>query len=513
MNWAISFDQAKMNSGEYFKLDVFLVDQTFDDQGLINKNQTKMQLKPCELENFNENVQKTILALTSNNVSSWLCPLRTDRYFIQGKSSSGRFSYINIEVSACENDSTITCASPEKLDSMFQEANNLINFQFHFINNMININSLSQPMTSFFDDRIYVTINRNLYKEKHYYFTKNTVFTDDNLFQTDYQEEFTTFTYENDQNGMEVDINDNQVFCSIFISSNFISKEYLRSFEKISKFISLIGGVWSIFYTFFDIIARTYNKFRLYVKLANDMFDFSDQNRDFRKKILNFYEKKKKGKTLYTATTAKITESELKNPEKISSLFEEHLNKNGFFKLSKNVKYFFSCLFRKAHEKAMFNLQKFLKKEAFFEINKDLDVVDLLQKLKQIDKLKNLFLNQNQRILFDIPNKVKIALRRTKRRISVEKFQKRLNINSLSIQKQMKKEKIMNENLREMNLYFEAFSEIKDDDKKNQDINEKILKMMDVDLLALFNQIKMPLVSNKSKFLDKFSSKKNPIKE
>jgi len=45
--------------------------------------------------------------------------------------------------------------------------------------------------------------------------------------------------------------------------------------------------------------------------------------------------------------------------------------------------------------------QNNLKKEAFFEINKQLDVVNLLKKLSEIEKLKNLILNEKQMVLFE----------------------------------------------------------------------------------------------------------------
>ena len=56
-----------------------------------------------------------------------------------------------------------------------------------------------------------------------------------------------------------------------------------------------------------------------------------------------------------------------------------------------------------------FGKQRELKAEAFLEINKNLDVVQLIQKLKEIDKFKDLFLTENQRTVFEISKKSKIS--------------------------------------------------------------------------------------------------------
>lgn len=508
MKWAISINPSKMKTKrleQYFKIEIFLISQFLDGNGNILKNETLMNLMPCDINYFNNDIKKNILTLNGNNISTWLCPLREERYFVQGKPSNDYFSYVNIKFSKCENSSKIQCVSNEEIDETFAELNNRMIFQFFFINQMININNLDQPITNFLDDRISLSLNRKQYRERTYYFTKNSVFNDVSILQTDFQEFLTTFTYENNYDDMEFELSDENVYFSIYLRSNFISKQHYRTFEKVGKFISFIGGVWSVFYMFFSFIGRSYNKFRLYVKLANDMFDFSDENKEFRKKIINFYQKKRRDlKTVNFGVNQ--SNHALNSQDQISSLFLGHLHKNHYFKLSKSIKSFFSCLWRKGQQRSMFNLQKYLRKEAFFEINKDLDVAALLQKLHEIDKLKALILNPNQRILFEIRNKKKISLKKstTLRRMSTEKFKKRLL--KLNLEKKEKKQKIVNEDLKEMNVYFEAFSAIQDDNSKmNEIINGKILNFVDSDLISLFKQIKVPVVSNqiiKSKFYE-----------
>ena len=490
MSWLFKFNQDQMNvwgNGSYFTIQVQQVTQSRDIKGDTIKNRTNMRLKPCALEDFNSKVRNDILGLT-RNVSSLMCPISEDFYKIEGKFSSEDFSYLSFKISACVNSSNLTCARQEDIDGIFKAQKNQINFQLYFVNNMINVNNYENPVTTFLDDRIYTTINRKLYKGYNFYFTKNKIFNDDSFLQTNWQESLETFTYDNDYDETEVDIGSDMVYCSMYIRSNFISKYHTRSYDKIWKFVSFVGGVWSIFFMVFSIVGRNYNKLKLFLKIANEIYDFSDDIVESQKNLQIFNKPSiKQQNFLFKSENL----NNIGNHENdFSKMIIHFLNQKTLVKLKLNLKYFFICFLRKPIEKAFLSVQKILKEEAFFEINKRLDVVNLLRKLNEIEKLKTLLLDHNQKILFDIPNKTKITVE--KMNDSTLKFKKRLTRREIT--KERRKSQLINETMLEMKKNYEAYLAIQDESQCKDltlgNFGEKILQMVDKQQLKIFKEMK-----------------------
>lgn len=130
------------------------------------------------------------------------------------------------------------------------------------MNNLININDLKAPGIPYLDDRIYLTIDRKYHKERNYYFMKNRMFTDQSFIGTDYEEEESIMTYENNYDDLIVDVDNGGTellpYCSIYFRSNYISKSHYRTFEKIWKFLSFVGGVWSLLFMVFSFVGSEY---------------------------------------------------------------------------------------------------------------------------------------------------------------------------------------------------------------------------------------------------------------
>ena len=498
MIWAISFNPPALNvwgNGSYFHIDVQQVIQTRDSSGKMIKNRTNMQLRPCNLGDFSQEAQKTLLDITPN-VSTLLCPRMEDRYFLQGKYSSELFSYSSIKVSACQNSSILTCASQEQIDDAFSQG---INFQFYFINNIININDLAQPLTAFLDDRIYVTIDGKKYQEVNYYFTENRIFTDQSFVQDDFQEGNKTFTYENNYDSSSVDLNNGTTYCGMYFRSNFISKYHTRTYDKIWKFISFVGGVWSICHLVFGIMGRSYNRMKLFLRISNELFDFSDEFQTDSKKTQQVLKenkitsKPKQNDPTKLSFSKKMEHNKIENDKRISGIL--NFNNPNRFKLRLGIKEFFVSLIRKKKETDYFQKQKALKSEAFLEINRHLDVVQLIRKMDEIEKLKDLFLNENQKLIFGISQKIKISLKNRKR--ESETFKKRLSY--LGMTKSTRAQNKINDANKEMQKKYEAFLQLQED-KTSKKLNDKLIKLVGSQHLKFLEEMqKSPINSPTSK--------------
>ena len=489
MNWVISFNRPIMNvwgNGSFFQIDLQLISQTRDSAGNAIKNLTVIQLQPCNLEDFSTDTQKALLAITTN-VSSLLCPKMDDNYyFVQGKFSSQQFSFVRIRVNTCINTKNLTCATKKDIDKVFSDNNNQINFQFYFVNNMINVNDLNQPITSFLDDRIYVTINRNKYQEFNYYLTDNRIYTDQSLVANDIKEDYNTFTYENNYDSTMVDISNNSInYCTMYLRSNFISKTHTRTFDKIWKFISYVGGVWSIFIMVFGIVGRSYNKFKLFLRISNELFDFSDELKitgSRTTKKIHCEKNKNKKSYNFMSKFSNTNQKEPKKEEKPNSMIV-NLKDHVSTKLKLGFKSFLMAIFQNKN-KNDFGKQRELKAEAFLEINKNLDVVQLIQKLKEIDKFKDLFLTENQRTVFEISKKSKICL--FKKGDKSENFRKRLSY--LKMPKKTRTIRKLDEMLEEAQKSYKAVASLKEENT-NKELNDRLMKLVDPNKMTLFEKL------------------------
>lgn len=510
MNWAITFQPADANvwqgNGKYFQLEILQGIYTRDVNGTVVKQKIPLELQPCRLESFETNAQQSLLGLTTN-ISTFLCPKDDEKFFIEGKFSSARFSFLNFKISKCVNKTNETCASQEKIDSFFTKNGNKIYFNLLLMNNIINIYDFENTLYSFLDDRTYVLLNRDSYKEKNFYLTKNTIYTDDSILMTNYKEDLDTYVFENNYDETEVPLSSkDSTYCSIYLRSNFLAKHQFRTFEKLGRFISYIGGFWSVLFLFFSILGKKYNKHKLLVKMANELYDFeAEKLESLRRKDeekaggklgffgLNILQKKNLESNAKQIKVADL-KSQKNSLENIDRNIQSYVQKKTQNKLIESIKYLFECFFRKKESKEAFKVQQTLREKAFCEIYKEVDIINLLRKLKQIDKIKALLLNHEQRNLFDFSKKTLISEHQHLTSSTLRILKK---IKSRKFSASRKKVDKFQENFKEIKSYYDAFWVLKNDtNEKNAKFNEKILGSMDPELVKIFQSVTPSKVEN-----------------
>lgn len=161
-------------------------------------------------------------------------------------------------------------------------------------------------------------------------------------------------------------------------------------------------------------------------------------------------------------------------------------------KLKIGIKSFLLSIFQTKNRK-YFNKQTELKSEAFLEINENLDVVKLIQKLKEIDKLKDLFLNENQREVFEsFKKKTKISLLKKNKKVESE-FQKRLS--SLKISKKTRTNKKLDDVLAGGPKNHKAVTSLKEEGDK-QKLNDRLMRLVDPVKITFFDELQKSLSLN-----------------
>ena len=487
--FALSLSNDTLNDPRFLKLEIIQGLERIDANGQKNVTFISETLEPCTKDHFPLDFIQN-LGKRGKNVSQLLCPRKNLSIQVEGSYSSSEFSYLWIKLSKCQNSTEITCFSDEKIDTVFNDIGRVY-LNVYFSNNIISANDFQDPVSSFLDDRIYVLIDRNSYKEKNVFFNQNKILTDSSLINTDIKEELETFNYENvyDETILQIDNSQKNAsditYAGIFFRSNQIGKNYVRTFEKIGKFIGYLGGFWSLLYLFFSVLAKNYNRYKLLLKMANSLYNFSDNrrldNQSNKSNVVNqFSEPKKEIKEL---SQTEIFHKNIKaflaknHGIKLKTTFRSFLKSN-FIGLIQ----FFGCFLKR--RSPLFEKEK-LRQQALFSVQKDTDIIHLLTKIKEIEKLKTLLLNPSQRKIFDFFSKEKLTKKGKEKndmsRSTIVFYRKSLKTKTF-IQTSQK-------TAQELIELYGAYKEImrKEHEKlENFQINEKILRCFDEELLVVF---------------------------
>lgn len=233
--------------------------------------------------------------------------------------------------------------------------------------------------------------------------------------------------------------------------------------------------------------------------MANQLYDFEAEKfetlfkKDEEKAAkpgmfgLNILQKKNLENNAKQIKVADLKSQKNNSLENIDRNIQSYVQKKTQYKLLESIKYLFECCFRKKESKEVFKVQQNLREKAFCEIYKEVDIINLLKKLKQIDKIKALLLNHEQRNLFDCNKKTLISENQHLTN-STLKFLRKIKSRKFSASR--KKIDKFQENFKEIKSYYDAFWVLKSDNsEKNAKFNEKILNAMDPELVKIFQSV------------------------
>ena len=347
-------------------------------------------------------------------------------------------------------------------------------------------------MTSFLDNKLYVLLDRQYYKEKNFYLTQAKVYTDSNFLTTNFKQEVSSYAYENtyDENDIKLaGVTNTTIFAAIYLRSNSIAKHHYRSSQKISKYVSYIGGFWSILYFFFKIVGKLYNTQKTNMKIANKLYDFKDCNSASKekqnlinvKKPLKFSTKLPVSSSIKIGMSVKIgnkTQNEESNPTTFTQKIMKLMELQKGLKILNDCSYlFFYCRRRKTN--TIKETQKILRKKAKFAMEKDLDIVHLLKKMNSFEKLQMVIFNKDQRFLFDFFDKITINAQNDDH-LKGRSTQIFMN-NSINM-----KYSAAEENIKDYNKLFKSYMAVKKDETDSIKLNSKILSQVKPELREIF---------------------------
>lgn len=531
--FALSFNDIRLNDPRYFDLNFYQGLETINSEGKKNYDFKELVTEPCTNKHFPDDLLENLLK-KNPNISSFICPPLDFEINVQGAYSSETFTYFWIKLDKCQPKANKTCMNDEEIDIIFNELQRVY-LNIFFSNNIIKGNEFSNPVSPFLDDRIYVLLDRSVYKEKNYFFMANKIFTDSSVLTTQYQEEINTYTYENvnDETIIKHSNSNNSTYAGIFFRSYLLGQKHVRTFTKLGRFMGYIGGFWSLLYLVFSVVAKNYNRFKLLVKMANNFYTFPNaqskqtpneiKNTSKKRTFHNLPESAKSNNKIASSIISNSKDNFQKNFINNPMDFEKKIR--NYIKTKKSLKlphHFIAFLKAKLIDCfglvlkffKRFSLDKIdeFREKAYLAIQKDTDIIYLLTKNKEIDKMKDIIFNEFQRQIFEFFTKKQIE--------SFDKFSSRSTLVFLRKSRSsiLPKKNQFNPNYFDLFQLYKAFAWLKESNKNQNsedfhlNLNEKILKSFDKDLLALFQE-EFNITNTKSRNLQalRFDKKKEKL--
>lgn len=343
-----------------------------------------------------------------------LCPTKNN-FTLEGFWDENSTKYVEISVIRCDNETFYNkCRSNSEMFDFFQNKY----FNFYFSDNIIDANNYESPIKQIYKNKFFL-MDSMMSKKSTFQFKKVEFINDDGIIFSEAQK-FESFMLGN----VETDYvsNDIRWIGSILLYSSSEIYVVNRRYQKLQEAIANLGGLTNSLLILGYLITYLEKEYILFITVINSLY--SNTTKD----IPSNFQKKK---NLDISTS--ITDNHNKNFfTKISQKlpFIKHINK--FFKRKRNrvAKNIFANkidIFKTGCEKPncqkenevplhfgffsfvkikyLSNILSFSQKDIFISkaleiFKKDIDILDILKKINDVDKMKNVIFSPNQLKLF-----------------------------------------------------------------------------------------------------------------
>ncbi|CAD8190737.1 unnamed protein product [Paramecium octaurelia] len=285
--FAVAIEQTNFNSNPFFNITMSARRYERQGDGSLAKEETLIDLVPCTVERFqqifNQFGQNFTQQYNEIGLDSWLCPQLNYSFTLKGRYTNKFFDFMKITVSQCSNSSQTNsfytwqpnCASEEAISQWLMQQRQY-RVKIYITNQMISPQKGDDYVQSFLDDELFFSfIPQVIGKEVDIFFTKYLMQTDNNLLPTGSEFDTTEmFAKEQgdyrDQNSFASD-----TYATIYLRRSPYTTYISRSYQKLDKMLSILGGFANIVIVVFGFFVGMYNKQLYLIELANQIYDFN----------------------------------------------------------------------------------------------------------------------------------------------------------------------------------------------------------------------------------------------
>ena len=408
---------------------------------LNSTNQYVLETTYYNLTNCNESHFPMLSKQQFQNsgLSSSLCPYDSNLELdLQGFFNLvDKYNYIEVTFRQCISRSEEEiCANSSEVEEFMKTPKGEIYLDLYIVNNVLDSGNYEKPFNPFID-KITNVIGLSTFKQLEIYMTPVTLLTDPNRSSKYFKDQIEMIQTENFMYERKFDMfynnkprldNDREVYLSMYIQSSILHKIYNRSYDTFGDYCQQVGSLYSIFALFFGLLNKLIVSDDLNIKIAKSLYDF--------KKSTNIWAKKK------------------------STLFIKSFHNK--------IKYFWDKYFQSRQKSLIIDKV----------ITKELDLTQLLLKIREIETFKKILLTKDQRTLFNYINRPKLKSElkiQSKRDILYSKKIKKRSLTFSTNSFPMEDRR----NRNDPQILIKACENLKNEE--DNELNKKILKMLDED--------------------------------
>ncbi|CAD8202414.1 unnamed protein product [Paramecium octaurelia] len=422
---AFSIEQVGYVLNPFFNISIEQRQYIRDENGKLNKNITYIPLEACTLSHFdlllnesNINFQEQFNQL---DLSNWLCPRKDFQFKLSGTYSSQEFNFIKIVVNDCqqnqENETgwNPVCASEQAKQQHLQKEGQF-KFQIYQVNSVVNPDQPKTYVSSYLDGEMYFTfVPKKMSRQANLFYRKYKFFNDLSLLPLENIHEEEVIVRENsdyrDLTELGRDTDDN--YAIIYLRRSQFTEIVNRRYTQIGELLSYLGGFLQIMITGLGIFIMYYNKVQMQIELSNKLYNFkiNSGNEQNQMSII-------KPSQISNAKSLSISVEDSQNQNLNESIADEKQKKNYLkkaiikqFQQLNRVSLSMKLILNQMTFGLLFNNNdsQFLTK-AINKVNNDLNIHDILYKIQEVQKLKQVLLRRSQIILFNFTPKPLITL-------------------------------------------------------------------------------------------------------
>ncbi|KAM3142922.1 hypothetical protein pb186bvf_004985 [Paramecium bursaria] len=335
-----------------------------------------------------------------------------DELILQGTYDSNIFKHILINFYVCNNETRLP-DGPEcqPLDIIQQKLmHNFLSLQLSTV--LLNLQDPIMPIKQSFED-YYTTVSNQMFKIITHYMQPVDVITDNGVIYNNYDHQEALKFYQTNE---MMDLSTNEMFAQVVIRLNKIGSVTQRDYPKLYTIFAQIGGLWNFLFYCAFLLQLPISNLSFKLKFINSLFNFEGQDAN---KSDTFIEQRSPKRlevygsqqTLRNETPQNKLNQIMMQSQRLFNIQDIRQRVKAEQDIQNTIKSFFDTMVKKI-KPTLFEYFTFFyysedkaKKSQFNEsvqkIEKQLDIIYLIKKMQELDKLKSILLTPQQLKLFN----------------------------------------------------------------------------------------------------------------
>lgn len=372
---------------------------------------TKEFFKQVPIDNFEE-------VYSNYSLGALACPPINTTFVVSGIYNSPVFRFIQLTVSPCVNatGNEVVCKDQSEIDEFLHtgiDGGEPHQMQIFYTDNVIDVSNFYNPYESGLLSRRWF-IPHQQSNVVDMYITKYNIISTKSW--VPYSGNLSEQTFKIERQDVETLFYTNATgpLLQVTLRMNDLVYEYYRSYSTLIDTLSKIGGIFTILSASFGFFAASYNLYKMKVTIANSVYQIYDEGGSPKRKPSEHIEMaikegdSKKRNSMGEMDLASASAGPKADPRDILTRLQEvFIKKLAGIKIRSGFRSFLrdmcpcDCLKRNSSD-------AIIMKQVKQKLCNDIDIIEVVKKVQQFEKFKELMLTKHQKEVFNFTPKPKI---------------------------------------------------------------------------------------------------------